>query len=371
MLRTTAASATIGSSQAELQRNSYLNSGMQSVETRQTNTAITRDNNRSTSLTHRQNLAQQGASGHSGGNYSSNYAVNNIFKAYSSGSDKYTGSFEDNLDHKLAIFEERCEQSGILPDDRRRVFSAMLSGTALQYYLKIIKPTAGTFDEAVFNLRKRFITKERTLSLTREWESTKLSDYLAKYADKPAKDALQLMISRLQEIQGCLPQQFHSDELLMNKLLNACEGVEACRLARQKPADTIEGTIADLHTSIATYRAIRPTSAAMITDRKRRESERVSSVRQKRKFCFVCKKPDCWSTRHSREERMKALRKSKRFRAFLTELDENCDDFEETLEALEEAAIHFVDPEVSDDGTEDDEPSCSITVTEVAKEYCA
>ena len=149
----------------------------------------------------------------------------------------------------------------------------------MQYYLKFIKPTAQKFEEVLCNLRKRFITKERTLSLTREWESTKISDYLAKYGDKSANDTLQLMISRIQEIQGCLPKEFHSDTLLMKKLLNTREGVEACRIDRQKPANKVEGTIADLQTSIATYRAITPTNRALITDRKRHDHGRSPYVK--------------------------------------------------------------------------------------------
>lgn len=39
---------------------------------------------------------------------------------------------------------------------------------------------------------------------------------------------------------------------MKNKLLVACADVEECRSARKKVADSVEGVIADLHTSIST-----------------------------------------------------------------------------------------------------------------------
>lgn len=111
----------------------------------------------------------------------------------------------------------------------------MLSGTTLQYYLEVTKPSVRTFEESVALIRNRLLTKERTLSLTREWETTKFTNCISKNPGKSPKHAPHAMITQLQELQGCLQQYFRSDELFINKLLNAADGVEACRLARQEP----------------------------------------------------------------------------------------------------------------------------------------
>lgn len=303
-----------------------------------------------------------------GSSTSADYAVNSVGKAYYHASDKYSGSFDDNLERKLSIFDERCEQSGVAREDKRRAFSYMLSDVALQYYLDVIKPSTRSYPEIIVSLRKRFLTKERTLSLTREWEKINLKDFMSKNSDKTPKESLSLMISRIQELQGCLPHGFRKDDILMNKLLNACEGVESCRLARQKPASTVEGIIADLYTSISTYQSpdLQIPSANLV-DRHRR------GPTNSNKKCFVCKRTGCWSTKHTREERMRSLRKKKSFQAMMAELDENAvpaDDLEEILQNFESAAAFLTEgheekntPTESDDTT----PGCHITFCSDAK----
>lgn len=44
---------------------------------------------------------------------SSGYAGSSLIEACSHGTDKYTGAFDDNLDRKLEIFNERCGLSGV------------------------------------------------------------------------------------------------------------------------------------------------------------------------------------------------------------------------------------------------------------------
>jgi len=131
-------------------------------------------------------------------------------------------------------------------------FSLMLTGVALEYYFNHVKNNGLGFDEMVAKIKNRFDTEERTLAMTQEWDAISLISYIKDNPSKSKKESLDLMIARLQELQLCLPNDYRSDVLLKNKLLSACDGVEECRLARQKVAPTVEGVIADLHTSIST-----------------------------------------------------------------------------------------------------------------------
>ncbi len=81
-----------------------------------------------------------------------------------------------------------------------KAFSIMLSDNALQFYLDSVKGSSTNLDEAISKMRKRFITPERTLSLTREWDSTALLQYFSRYPEKPPKDVLEIMVARLQEL---------------------------------------------------------------------------------------------------------------------------------------------------------------------------
>lgn len=85
----------------------------------------------------------------------------------------------------------------------------------------------------VLKMQKRFLSDERALSLTQEWESTKLDLYIK---DNPtlSKESLDKMITRLQELQICLPKDYSTDRIFKDKFLSACVGVDECRLARQK-----------------------------------------------------------------------------------------------------------------------------------------
>lgn len=278
----------------------------------------------------------------------SSYALSSVMKAYSSPRDKFTGALSDNLDKKLTLFVKRCELSGVPEWDRTRALWLMLEGAALQHYFKYISNTSMSFDEAVSNLRERFLTQERTLTLTREWDSTSLLGYLKRNPEKKRTEVLEMMVARLKELQECLPVPYNTDVILKNKLLTACDGVDECRLARQKVAPTLEGVIADLHTSISTMSDIKKppdygssSAAALLTERRRFSFNRKGGYR-KGKSCFVCKKVGCWSSNHTPAERMAALRKNKAARVYILENLKDSDSDEERGE-IEDAVNEVED----------------------------
>ena len=62
------------------------------------------------------------------------------------------------------------------------------------------------------------------------------------------------MVERLNELTMTLPRPYRDEALMRNRLLDACDGIDECRLARQKVAPCVEGVIADLQTSLPKYR---------------------------------------------------------------------------------------------------------------------
>lgn len=57
------------------------------------------------------------------------------------------------------------------------------------------------------------------------------------------------MISRLQDLQTCLPIEYRSDRVMENKLLHATVRIEECRLVQQKVASNVEGVLPTFVTS--------------------------------------------------------------------------------------------------------------------------
>ena len=242
------------------------------------------------------------------------YSLSSMMKSYAYESHKYSGSLRDNFEKKLKIFEERCEQCGISESEKPKAFSLMLTGVALEYYFSHVKGVISNFDAMVEKVKQRFLTEERTLTMTQEWESTSLSTYIKENPSLTKKEVARQDDFRLQELQICLPKEYRSDVILKNKLLSACAGIDECRLARQKVASTVEGVIADLHTSISTAStsSSQDTPNDLLTALFTTTRKRVGNFTRSpptNKTCYVCGKFGCYSSKHSTEEKLAALRK--------------------------------------------------------------
>lgn len=268
----------------------------------------------------------------------------NLFKAYHGNTDRYSGSTTDNFDRKLAIFHERCEQSGIFGEERRKAFSIMLCSAASQFYFDQLQGKGLSLAGMAEKICSRFQTAERTRALLREWESLSLPSIMTQNQGKSATFCLETLINRLSEIQVCLPMEYRNDTIFKNKLLNAVKDVESCRLAYQKPAPSLQGIISDLHASIATASSantLEPT--AFYIDRKYHKRNKGSD-----KICYVCKQKGCWSTNHTTKERLEALKRNKTVRQFLTDVStedqsDQQNSEEMALDEIENITAHIID----------------------------
>jgi hypothetical protein len=160
-----------------------------------------------------------------------------------------------------------------------------------------------------------------------------------------------ITFDKLRITQRGLSVQYQYEHSLRDQVLNACRGVEECSLALYKPALTFEGLCADLRSAIGTAVRTKEQNTFYQTqrtpeqyDHNWRETQRTPELYdhnwtdrmyeghgrryisnrefpQKEKLqgntlyqrprtntkCYICKKPNCWSTRHPKEERTKAF----------------------------------------------------------------
>lgn len=194
-------------------------------------------------------------------------------------------------DRKFSIFEERCGQISLSIEDRSRELSIMLCGNARKFYFDVIKNKNLTLGELVQKTKERFQTKERVRNLLREWSTPSLTSILSVIVEKSNMECLELLITRIYYIQASPPKEYRNDNSLKNKLLNAVIDREDCQLAYFKPAEKVQGIIADLHSSLVPVKKALQIDA-MVVDRKFRRNKKKG-----RKF-FVCKREGCWSTKH-------------------------------------------------------------------------
>lgn len=139
-------------------------------------------------------------------------------------------------------------------------------------------------------------------------------------------------------------------------MVNEIKDVEACGLTYFKPADTVEGLISDLHSSlpIETVSTNSPALDAYFVDQRyKRQRGRKGKNRTNYSAnlqCIIGKKKGCWSTNNSRVERLAAMRQNCQIRQFFTAMQEETgnekqvtddnEDEEVTKEDIDEVEEH-------------------------------
>jgi hypothetical protein len=153
---------------------------------------------------------------------------------------------------------------------------------------------------------------------------------------KSMNEYLQLLIKKLRHLQHNLESTLRIDDFIHNKLIHACQEISACQYACFKSSDSLTELINDLKSLIVIYqkahfiefsfliefiffidRRYHRNFQSRINQNRReyqnreqhREYQDLRNRNRARKICFVCHKEECWSTKHSKNEREEAKRK--------------------------------------------------------------
>jgi hypothetical protein len=165
--------------------------------------------------------------------------------------------------------------------------------------------------------------------------------------NKSAEECLQLLIKQLRHLQHGLNSKLRSEKFIHNKLINACQDVFACQYVCFKLSDSLIDLINDLRSSIVIYQKINSsnfteTFETFFTDRRYHKnfslridnfSSRINQNHRylSKKKCFVCHKEECWSTKHSKNERETTKQKFKnRLNRFFIRIDHYISEYERT-----------------------------------------
>ena len=318
----------------------------------------------------------------------------NLMKAYTD--DVKYGQAGDNFALRLTIFESKCKMVSLPESARAKAFPTMLKGLALDYYYKTLLHKDLDYHALQEAVQSRFEDTNFRQTAMLRWNAKSLQQTILENPNKSTAECFDILVNDLQEIFHSLMPKLQNDEFMLNKLVLACRPIPACQAVSVKPPNDPITFVNDMKSSILTYESLRNEARAgtliqedeaYYTDRtyrfNRTNGPRTSSRSPAsnfrpvvsgnryppRKRCFVCHKEGCWSNNHSeaeqnvsRERFKRGLRSTptgKRFgpkferfaTQFITQWEEESQ-YNEIIQAVEEA---FISRTLNDDNDEDEE----------------
>ncbi|CCU76925.1 integrase and RNaseH domain-containing protein [Blumeria hordei DH14] len=267
--------------------------------------------------------------------------LTNSMKVYQDDTKKYSGELYNILNTKLQIFYDCCQKVGLGVDQYQNAYSIMLKGRASFFYYDRLAGHGYDFMNMIDMTKAQFETEENKQLYMSEWRETTLPTIISQYPSATQLDCLQKIFDKLQIVQRGLTETYQTEYSLHDQVINAYRGVEECNLALYNPANIYEGVCAQLRSAVGTAARSRnsqhfvsnnnnPENDAAQSDQNWTDrtyggrgrgyphsgnsrgshdhrNRLISSSRQKR--CFICKKPNCWSNKHTDEERREAFKK--------------------------------------------------------------
>jgi hypothetical protein len=210
-----------------------------------------------------------------------------------------------------------------------RALPIMLKGLALDYYYNTMLGSL-SYRDACEGLRSFFEPLEYYRVNLNKWNSITLNTVLGRHPDKTIGKAVQLLVNELTELQHGLEEDLRKPAFFLNKIVTACQGTPACRYAVSSSLTDLGQLLNNLQSSITAWEKEQEPpqndGTAFFTDRRflsrnqhdRRRGGRqhssgrdyASPVRHSKpnynrstpRSCFICKKPDCRSWKHTPEE---------------------------------------------------------------------
>jgi hypothetical protein len=194
------------------------------------------------------------------------------------------------------------------------------------------------FDEVCFSMRNYFEDAEYRRDILFKWNNLILRSMMTSNKDKSVEEYLQLLIKQLRHLQHDLNSKFRSKKFIHNKFINACQNVFVCQYVCFKLSDSLIELINDLRSLIITYQkanSIIETFETFFIDRRYHKnfSSRINQNRRylSKKKRFVCQKEECWSTKHSKDERETTKQKFKNcLNRFFIRIDHYISEYERT-----------------------------------------
>jgi len=320
-------------------------------------------------------------------------ARSDLIKIYTNNDkQKYGAEPYDIFSLKLQTFCGNCDLVRFPKDNFHEVFQIMLKGNVLLFFEQMIQGRKYSFRTMERIIRGHFETDEVRQKYMNEWQTTTLTSIIRTNRGKTIMECLELLFIHLRLVQQGLSPEYHTENALRDRIINACVGVPECKPALFRTASTLEGVCSDLRSTVGTEIRSRE-AAAYLQDQEQTEAyeydqywvDRTYEGQVKRfpsrtnqnprwqqgnsntparqyqrlgntltrqyqgngkqpvnpnydrtnKKCYVCQKQGCWSTKHTEAERKASYKK---IGQFITEFGFDEDQLEAFLASTENSS---------------------------------
>jgi hypothetical protein len=255
----------------------------------------------------------------------------------------YSGKPYDILSDKARIFVDLCRRLEITEGQFSSLFPDILEGRAYQFYVQNIGP-GQTWKFLYDRLDQHFNTTINHGQYWTDWTHMSFARAKQENLDKTLHEVLETMFDKLTLAQRALGPDYAGDVQLHTAVVRACRGQPELEPAMFSVKPTCEALFAELRAAVqiaidrkhsqyiqSEENESHKSQGTYFTDRKYnsfkprntrtnnpgfrpKQRPRDSSLRNPsprtynrlKKTCFVCKKEGCWSSNHSRDDKMRA-----------------------------------------------------------------
>jgi hypothetical protein len=179
---------------------------------------------------------------------------------------KYSG-IDKSFNYKLKIFYDICKRAGLPNTAYINAFPTMLKGLAQDHFYNH-DLSRRPFDQVYTHLRNFFEGPGYYRKNLDEWNTTTLASIVQENAGKTLYQCLQLLITKLRNLQHSLTHGLRTIDFFHNKLVTACQGIPACRIAISDPLADFGHLINKLQSSITAYEKEQNQTQTYFTDRR-------------------------------------------------------------------------------------------------------
>ena len=295
----------------------------------------------------------------------------------------FSGDLYDLYDEKVQEFVALCETIGIRPPQMHTVFPYMLTGDAKEFYRLHVNKN-DSFAEAYQKIKNHFHENRNLQRYLQDWTSMTFRSVQREDPDKSYEEILDTLVRRLESCRVALGESYRPDILLKDAVARACNGIPELAIGLAQNTSTVRSheLINNLRYSARTYETMRMNTPMAnltmtaddpaevhYTDRRYTKFKTPSSSRsgstgrgrtrsrgnfrsnrfqgRGKKVCYICGKPDCWSTNHSKEERRKKYDEYRK--------SDNATYFGEEVEGYHTFLAQFEGVNEGEEGSTDDE----------------
>ena len=286
--------------------------------------------------------------------------LTNMEKMYA-GKEKYSGKTgEMCFALALPIFLECCVKAELPSHAYPLAFSTMLKDEALSYYYMNLHGKGVDTATLIKVLTAQFEGPEQTRTKLTEWNFTSLRQQILLHPERSWADTFKDMVDNLKVVQRSLDITYQTPKVLIDKITASVADIPVCATALLVSYVGVSGLTNNITSALInddmarTAEKIRPlgrelSASINYTDRTFREDKNPSSSRNnsrndfrklrnntniysRKKTCYICREPGCWSTKHTKDEQ-EQMRKTftkkypqKTYQAFLADYEGEEDD---------------------------------------------